>query len=112
MKLCMERSWTGHARPQHARSEGSVGRVQGVQQVELLAPKDHRSVLNIAFEEIVDIGSGKVNFFPFVALESIGSMLSRSVLHGARGRGMAVCVLCYPSTIIYLLRCRCSALCK
>jgi hypothetical protein len=42
-----------------------VGRVQGVEEVELLAPKDHRSVLNIAFEEIVDIGSGKVNIFSF-----------------------------------------------
>jgi hypothetical protein len=84
----------GRAGPPHAGFEGSVGRVQGMQEVELLAPIDHRSVLNIAFEEIIDIGSGKVNFFTFVALESIGGMLSRICLHGARGRGMAVCVLC------------------
>jgi hypothetical protein len=67
MKLCMERSWMGRAGPPHAGSEGSVGRVQGVQEVELLAPKDHRSVLNIAFEEIVDIGSGKVKFSPLLS---------------------------------------------
>jgi hypothetical protein len=34
-----------------------------VHDVQLLAPKDHRSDFNISFEEIVDIGTKKVNIF-------------------------------------------------
>jgi hypothetical protein len=69
-----------------------VGRIQGVQEVELLIPKDHHNVPNIAFQETIDIGSEKV-IFSFVVLKSIAGMLSNSVLHCALGRGIGrVCV--------------------
>jgi hypothetical protein len=35
-----------------------------VQKVKLLTPKDHRSNLDIAFKEIIDIGTKKVDIFP------------------------------------------------
>jgi hypothetical protein len=38
-----------------------------MQKVELLAPKDHCSHLNVAFEEIVDVGTKKVNIFPWLS---------------------------------------------
>jgi hypothetical protein len=41
-----------------------LGRVHGVWKVELLVPKDHYSDLNVAFEEVIDIGTKKVNIFP------------------------------------------------
>jgi hypothetical protein len=72
-----------------------VGRIQGVHEVELLAPKDHHNVPNIAFQETVDIGSKKV-FFSFVVLKSIAGMLSKSnsVLHCALGRGIGRVCMC------------------
>jgi hypothetical protein len=44
-----------------------VGRVHDAQKVELLAPKDHLSDLNVAFQEIVDIDAKKVNIFPWLS---------------------------------------------
>jgi hypothetical protein len=41
-----------------------VDHIHGVQKVELLAPKDHHSNHSVAFEEIVDINTQKVDIFP------------------------------------------------
>jgi hypothetical protein len=48
-----------------------VGRVHGVQKTELLAPKDQRIDLNVAFEGIVVIGNKKVNIFPLLRLNQL-----------------------------------------
>jgi hypothetical protein len=59
-----------------------------VQEVELLAPKGHRS-------EFTSAAKGRI--FSLSVLEYIAGMLSNSVLHGAVGRELpcvCVCVLC------------------
>jgi hypothetical protein len=38
-----------------------------VQKIELLAPKDHRSDLDVTFEEIVDISNKKVDIFSLLS---------------------------------------------
>jgi hypothetical protein len=68
-----------------------------MQKANLLAPKDHHSDLNVAFEEIVNISTQKIWYFSLVDLVSTGGMLSNTVMHDVLGRVLcstAICAFC------------------